>query len=189
MRRELDPERAGSDPTKTFVVIASVIVALGTVVWLTRPDPDTVSTADTAAAQRTPDFLLTDEEAIARFKELDRIRVTAIDDGDLSLLSDVFAEGSAILRVTEKSIVRLNRSGVRAIHDPYRVEKIEIVRNQADAISLRQTVIFDVRFVDRLGKDLTRQSGLERQTIVWSLAPAGDSWLIGAARVTDSDRL
>lgn len=172
------------NPTKVFAVLAALILAIVGIVLLTRPN-----TAPPATESRTPDFSLTDTEAITRFEELDALRIQAIDSGDLSLIDEIFVDPSHVARTMRKTIIRLNRTGVSAIHNPYEIKSLRIVTNTDERVRVEQVVEFDIRFEGSAGESLTRKGGLERQTILWTMVLEADVWKLDAAQVTESKQL
>lgn len=177
MRRELDPERAGSDPTKVFVVIASVLVAVGSVVWLTRPDPEVASTSETALAQQTPDFSLTDEEAIARVEQLEALKIRAYRALDSSLLGDIFTTHSPSLTLVQRDFDRLRRSGLK-FRSAFETEKYSVARNDDSEVVVRQTVTVSPRLVDGEGVDRSSPAREQLQVVDWILHRERDVWLV-----------
>ena len=182
MEQAPETSSTGMSQGWALAIVAGVLVAVGLTWYLTGS-----SAEPTPTETPTPsDFSLTDEEAIARFKELDHLRVRAIDSRDASLLGAIFVSSSEIGRITERNIQRLARARVHAKHEPYETKSVRVIANSERVVRIEQVVEFDVRFEGSGGENLTEQGGLERQRIIWTLVRQADKWRIDAARVVSS---
>lgn len=100
-----------------------------------------------------PDFSLTDEQAIARFEELNERRVQAYETTDLAMVNRFAAPGPFKDEVVEE-LMRLRRDGVTA-RPLFDTEHLTVTSNTPTQITFEQAVIFDLRFFDETGKDVT----------------------------------
>jgi hypothetical protein len=88
----------------------SVVVAIATVAFITREE-STPSPRPTHTP--SPDFSLTDAEAIARLKELDLVARRAVRSRDESLVPLAFGDDSPAGSRAIRAVRRLIRDGVR----------------------------------------------------------------------------
>src|SRR5918997_4649035 len=116
MRRtgEADDQRdAGTvPPLRAFLGLIALLVVVGAVVLFTREDP-APAPIPTPRASQSPDFSLTDEEAIARFKELHALSLKAGRTRDLSLVDQVFSRSGPTYQRAVRAIERLLRDEVK----------------------------------------------------------------------------
>lgn len=174
--------RAGGAFSPVVVFAVLLIVTVGgaaLAVMLTRPDPTQPrATTSPQGSPTPPDHSLTDAEAITRFKELDRLRRDAYERADPTVVSDIFTSEGRIDSVVHRELRTLQRDGVRS-ESTFKTLSIEVLRNQGAEIHIRQVVVVAPRFVNAAGRDVTGHAPPERQTIEWTLAWTGESWLIG----------
>jgi hypothetical protein len=144
---------------------------------LTRPDESDPGRAlGPAPSTSPPDNSLTGPQAIDRFKELDELRITAIEKRDERLLRQIFTDGPAQRRV-QRTIRTLRKQRAYA-DEQLQVLSTGVVSNTASEITVRQVALFDLRFEDPRGRDITRDGGLERQTTDWVLRLQNGVWLM-----------
>jgi hypothetical protein len=165
-----------------FIVLAGVLVAISAVVLLTRPDPAPIPSPTTDAP---PDFSLTDAEAIDRFEELDRLRLQAFETTDASLISSIFAPDSPLRATVVREIRQLSRGDV-SLRVSQSIKRISVLANDSDEIKLHQVMVWDVRFFDGTGEDITEGGGRELQEIDWIMRLVRDRWLIYDAVVVEA---
>ena len=183
MERAPETTSKGINPATAFAVVAAVLVAIGLTWFFVKPEPAEPVPPSTP----TPaDFSLTNEEAIARFNELDQLRIQAYETTDVSLISSFLTTDSPIRRNVESEIARLHRDDVSP---EMQIEQkaLKIITN-GDEVQLRQTVILDVLFSQN-GENVTRGGGAERQVILWTLRPESNTWLIYDATIQDARRI
>ena len=175
--RARESESKGADPVRVFMILTAILVAIGVVFWLTRSDPLSDTQANATSPNESPDFSLTNEEAIARFKELDEIRLQALRDRDASLLPLAFTrDGQAITRL-QKSISQLRDDQV-LFRSKYKTESIQVIMNSSGTIEVAQVVVVTPHFKSEKGEDVTGKRFSERQVSEWVLQRRGDQWLI-----------
>jgi hypothetical protein len=134
-----------------------------------------------------PDFSLTDEQAIARFKELDELRVRAYETADIGMVSSFAGPGPFKEQVVDE-LRTLKREGVTA-SPILNTKELSVTSNSSNRIELRQVVIFDARFFDEKGNDVTDESGRERLTVLWELASTEQGWLMSESNIIDAESL
>ena len=186
MRRQGESdERADSSaasPVRVFLALMAVLVVVGAVVLITRDDDPP---EPTPTESPSPNFALTDAEAIARFKELRDLHLSAYRDRDISLLPLVFTRDSNIGQTVRKEIQSLLRDGV--VPKPrYETQMLSVRVNTASEIRLVESVRFRARFFDEKGNDVTVGRKEEMQIIEWVLRPQESVWLIHASKITKS---
>ena len=179
MDRASDNPPRGMNPIKVFVALLVFLVAVGGAVLLTRPDP-----APPPTATDEPNFTLTDSEAIARFKELDALRIRAYEERDVSLIDEFLTSDSPIRERVIREITRLRRDGA-APRISLTTEHLSIRSNTGESIELTHTFVWDVLFT-RGGRDVTTRGGKERQVVEWRLQRSGARWLLHDAVVIEA---
>lgn len=123
------------------------------------------------------DHSLTDAEAIARFKELDALRLRALEERRAQLLLRAFTSDSPAGDRLRESIRTLKAQ--RAFADERsKWLDLRIVRNSVHEIEVIQVLLVDVRFFDKGGRDITRTGRRERQRVKWTLRMERSEWLL-----------
>ncbi len=146
------------------------------------PEPDPIGLDES-----DPDFSLTNEQAVERFHELDEIRVRAYETVDIGLVSQ-FAYQGAFKDLIVDELRTLKREGVTA-SPTFKTESLSVTSNTTQRIELRQVVVFDIRFFDENGDDVTDESGRERLTVEWELSSTDRGWLMLKADILDAESL
>lgn len=188
MRRDENSGEARGGPLPpllVFVVLMSVLVAVGAVVLVTRNDPPP---PPRPTSTPSPDFSLTDAEAIARLTELNEIALQAFRTRDESLLPLVFAEESPAGRRAGKSLRKLIRDGVRD-RTRVRTKSISVSDRSADIISLREERTLYPCFVDGAGQNVTRDTNPVAEVLRRTLKLQQSVWLIHESVVIRSRSL
>jgi hypothetical protein len=135
---------------------------------------------------RSGTFSLTNAEAIAKFKELNRLRIRAYVQRDLTLVPLVAIPNSPAARTASREIRRLKADSV--IPKPkFLTKRLTVAKNSASAVQIRQVLRYDLRFVDEHGNDVTGRDRPQRQVILWTLrlSESGD-WLLSDGVITAS---
>ena len=168
-------------PVKAFIVLVGVVGAIVAVALLTRQTDATSAPAPTTSIA-SPDYSLTNAEALARFKELDQLRLEALRTRNEGALAVVVVPASPASRRLSKSITTLRKANVL---DRTRevTTSVSVVTNSSSAIRLRQEVTIHSKFVDESGKNVTSGRPTERQVIDWELRRVGSTWLIADGTV------
>lgn len=178
-----DPARSALKPTTAFVLLLLVITAIGALVFLTRPTPAPQPTGTTTAIE--PSFALTNDEAIARFEDLAKIRQRAYASHDISLLGSLYTRDSLVGPMAAKELRKLNRDGVSDLSD-YDTQVLEVITNASREIKLREVVVVTPRFVEEGGENVTVNAPTAREVVTWTLRLENNQWLIYDALITDS---
>jgi hypothetical protein len=173
--RARESESKGADPVRVFLILAAILVAIGVVFWLTRSDP-IADTPANATSTGSPDFSLTDEEAIARFEELDALKLRAYRTLDSSLLDSIFTSDSPSVDLVEKDFQRLQASGMK-FRSGFDTQEVSVLSNDPLEIVIEQLVTVSPRIMDANGNNITR-GGRQLQTVSWVLHREVDEWLV-----------
>lgn len=152
-----------------MVAIAALAMLAGFVIAAVQSvtGSEVEPTPDGGLGGSEPDFSLTDEEAIARFEELNALHVRAYENADIGLVSQFAGPGPFKDQVVGE-LRQLQKDNVTA-SPLFETRELRVTSNAPNHIEMRQTVIFDVRFLDESGKDITKESGRERLVVDWSL--------------------
>jgi hypothetical protein len=179
MQEAEEPTRGGNEasaramsPIAAFVILLAVVAAVFGGWLLTREDEPTPTQRD-----RGPAFALSDEEAIERFKQLEALQVRAYRRRDLSLLSRIFVPGGESERVAATEIRRLIRADVLD-KSTFQTQNVGVIRNTPTKITVRQTVVERVRFVNEAGRNVTTNPVHERLVIDWYLVRVNSEWRV-----------
>lgn len=185
MERAEDPQpKTGISPIKAFLILAGVLAAIAAAIYLTRPD--TPST--TATPTQTPDFSLTDEEAIGRFHQLDQLKIQMYRDRDFSLIPEIYTRDSKVRGLVEKDLQKLRSDGV-LFRTRFGPGIIDMLRSNPDEIVLIQKVVVHPRYVSESGEDLTPSDADERQTVRVTLHLEDGQWKVFDSVVTEAEPL
>jgi hypothetical protein len=187
MRRQGEAEHSEGGtfpPIRVFLVLMTVLVVVGAVVFFTSndPAPEPMPTQSTS-----PDYSLTDAEAIARFKELHATLLTSYRQRDASLLDSYLTADSPLRARASKEIRQLLRDEVL---DRAKIEtlKLRVVRNDADDITLRHTTVENPHFVSEGGENVTSFNKPILQVTDWTLRLDESLWKIFESDVVRSRR-
>ena len=180
---EPTPTRPSLSPPVAFLLLAAVIAILGAIVFLTRPETP-VTPTNPNAAQQQPDFSLTNEEAITRFEELNRMRLQMYESRDASLASEFLAAGSPLRKVAESEIQQMLNDDV-LVEMNFKTIHLDVIENSEQEIVLRQTVVEAPVFTDEKGSDLTR-SPPQRRVVEWTLVLDASVWKLDDLQVLQS---
>jgi hypothetical protein len=172
-------------PLLVFVALMSVLVAVGAVVLVTRNDPPPPPRPTTTPS---PDFSLTDAEAIARFKELRALRDQMYRDRDLSLLSELYAPASPLIALVTTEIRRLLHDDV-LYRSRYRTQRIAVTENMPTRITLLEVVHRHPRFVSEAGTNVTKSASELLQRAKWILVEIRGRWLVQQSKIVKSRKV
>lgn len=172
-------------PLAVFLGLLAVLVVVGAVVLLTREAPPPTPTK-TAPAE--PNYALTDSEAITRFKELRSLRDSMYRSEDLSLLSLIYTDQSALRRIVTREIQGLAREGIRD-RSRFEQRQLSVKSNVPEHIILRETVVIYPHFVDARGNDVSIQRRPVRRVIDWTLTAEEGVFLIEDSIIRSSEVL
>lgn len=179
-------DRGRLSSTAAFVVLL-VLLAAGLAFVLTRttrtePTPGPRSTS----SQLPRDAPLTDAQALATFRELDKLRQQAFEERDLDLVEEVFTAFSPSATTLKQTVRRLRNQGVFP-DERLRVLQERILANSEREVRVEQVIVLDIVFNDAQGRDITEEGGKERQKVHWVMRYEDSRWqlhdgLVVAAR-------
>jgi hypothetical protein len=178
--------RGPLSPAVAFLLLLAVIAVVGTILLLTRPEAPPAS-APNPTTNQEPTFTLTNEEAITRFEELDRLRLELYERVDESLVPVVFTPSSPIATTVRREIRQLARDNIR-VRTIFETRRIDVIANGAAEIELEQEVVVEARFLSTNGEDIT--SGRpELQVVRWTLQKIDGTWLLHDAVIKKAKTL
>lgn len=167
-------EQSGLSPVRAFFLLGAILAAVFAGFLATREESPAT---ETVAPARSPDYSLTDAEAIAEFERLNDTRITAYRLRDISLLHQALASDSPLLRRGEAEIKQLLRDKI-ILKSRFGTEAAEVVTNMPDEIVVRHTEVDYPRFVHESGDVLTADRTPRLRVILWTLRPIGTEWRI-----------
>ena len=177
-------EVAGLSPMRAFIVVCALATVVGGMIFATR---DASPSEPPSGPPRSPDYTLTDAEAIAEFERLHDSVITAYRERDVSLIKTFALPETRFARTVEDEIRTLVRDRVL---DRTRIQSLSrsVTRNTPTLVELEQVVFERPRFVDaRSGRDVTVNASPMEQTVVWTMELAGGQWLLSGATITASE--
>jgi len=176
-RRDAPDEASGSvlSPLRGFLVLLAVLVAAGVLIVVTKSDDDPPPVTNTAPA--TTDFSLTDEEAVARFGELNALAWQSALERDQSLLSGIFTESGPTGTRAAKAIRGLLHDDV-IDRSRSKTLSVQVVLNEPEEIQLREISRLHPCFETEEGKDVTDAPEIVQRTILWTLKQEQRVWRI-----------
>jgi hypothetical protein len=134
-------------------------------------------------SQTPPDHSLTDAEAIARFKELDAVRLAMFDRGDRKMIDHVFVVPGPAAKRAAQGLAQLRRQNLTLHHPVYRILDVQVTSNSPEEIKLRQVLILRTQTRPSRGQ-VAADERLRRQVVTWTMKTLDGSWFIfdGAVR-------
>jgi hypothetical protein len=163
---------SGSRAIGAFIVLAAML--LGIVLLTRNPDQTTPPTTN---HQQSGTFALTDSQAIAKFKDLNRLRIEAFRHRDASLIAQVLTSDSPLRVKALREIARLRADGVLD-RTTFRIRNVRTRSNAPNQIVLREVEVERPRFVTETGKDVSRLHISVVATVDWTLRKDGLEWKI-----------
>jgi hypothetical protein len=142
------------------------------------PEPDPIG-----LDEPEPDFSLTDEEAIARFKELETLQVSAYEHVDLTLVNDFAGPGPFKEKVLQE-LRQLKQDDVFALLS-MKNQELEVTQNTRQEIKLEETVTLNIEFREAEGGDVTSQGRPQRLLVEWTLESFSNGWLLTESTAID----
>ncbi|MDP9233941.1 MAG: hypothetical protein M3P01_05255 [Actinomycetota bacterium] len=174
---------SGGRAIGAFLVLAGVLLGI---VLLTR-NPDRTA-PPTTNHQQSGTFALTDSQAIAKFKELNRLRIEAFRNRDASLIAQVLTSDSPLRPRALGEIARLRADGVLD-KTAFRIRDVQARSNGPNQIVLREVEVETPRFVTETGKDVSRLHISVVATVDWTLRKDGLVWKIFDSSSVKAHRL
>jgi hypothetical protein len=166
--------------------LLGVVAVVGTIALLTRSDTPP-ATDPSPTTQQEPSFTLTNAEAVARFKELNELRMQAYINRDVTLISTTYTSDSKVRATVSREIRRLLEAKVidESVEETLRAE---VVSNTAAEIRIREVARIKPRFVNRQGRAVTSDSTQIVETRIWTLHMENGKWLVFDALVTSAHK-
>ena len=168
-----EEQRRGLSPTRVFVVLLIVVALLVGIGLLATSNNDPV--ADDQPLPSTNNFALTDDQAIARFKELDQISEGAYAARDESLVTQYTTSDSPLRPSGYEDIRQLQKDDIE-FRPRSKTLSVVVLRNDPEEIAIQQIVVQRPIFRTESGKDVSENHGPVRLTIEWILRREGSSW-------------
>lgn len=178
---------AGLSPVRAFFVVGAVLAATVMGFLATRePSPAT----PTVKPSRSPDYSLTDAEAIAEFERLKNTLASAYRRRDVTLVKELAApDAAAGIRRIDDEIRTLIADAVLYRTRETRLS-LEVLANRSFEVEVREVVVKRPRFIDeRTGENVATNLGPERQEIVWILRRYGTDWRVYSATIVSAERV
>lgn len=166
-------------PVVAFIGVFAVLLAGGAALLYGSNRTLPASDAPQALPAPAPTALSipTDEEILARFRELRAISDRIYATRNRALLADAFfPEGPTWSRV-EKDLDTLEESNLRFIQK-IDTRDLKVLANSSDEIVVREVAISDGRLLNGRGKDVTDPRVPEKHVMRWVLRATSDGWMI-----------
>lgn len=171
-------------PGKAFALLIGVIVIIGLIIFLTRPDLPRGTFTYPGNAE-PPTFELTDAEALARFEELHSLFREGSMERDPSIIDVAMTSDSPLREVALQDIEQLERDRVLD-RSRFTTRSADIVENNPNEVVVLQHVEVYPKFVaERTRREVTRSSPT-LDTVRWILRPEIGVWKVYRAIVIES---
>lgn len=174
--QEKGPDPGFLSPGRAFALLVGVILALGLIIFVTRPDPSP-EIATNPTDTDPPTFELTDAEALARFEQLYALFRQGSRDRDPSLIAVAMTSDSPLRPVALEDIAQLERDKVLD-RSRFSTLSVEILENSPDEIRIQQAVLIDPRFISERTREEVSSTGRVRQTVEWILRFDDGTWKV-----------
>ncbi len=197
-----DPRHDGQastpvSPIKAFVLLLGVLAIAGLVLLVTRSDnplatpsirsPNTEASNSDQTDQAEPERL-TNSQAKAVFRRLDKRRLAAFRERTTSHLSEVVTDNGSLRLNVVREIRELRREHL-FIRPNVVSRGLAILDSKQDRIRFRQIVELSPRVTSEKGKNLTLEDTAERQTILWVMVRRNTGWLLHRARIVEAAKV
>ncbi|CAN5772859.1 hypothetical protein BH18ACT15_BH18ACT15_14070 [soil metagenome] len=185
-RRE---QTASLSPGRAFVILLAALLVLGTAGYIfigdEGPASKPVARGPGGPSESRPGpSRLTNQEAIAKFKELRRVAIEAVKARDASLLSQAFVPGSPIERRALRVIHTLQEDRVKD-HSVIRLLKTGVVSKTPTEVHLSNEMLISPCFRRETGEDVTKSPDRIHQFANWTMRRVNGKWLLHDARIKD----
>lgn len=175
-------DQPGLSPVRAFFLLVAVAGLIPLRMFATREE---AAPSEPPGAVRSPDYSLTDAEAIAEFERLHRSIRSASIHRDVSLLDEVLASGSPLYETARAQIRQLIRDRVLD-RSRFRTEHVQLVENEPTRVKIEQFVRIQPRFVsEQTGRQVSAGRPL-MQEVYWVLVLQEVEWLVYDSVVTSS---
>lgn len=180
--------RGAAGPVAVFAVLL-VLVALvaGAALYAVDSTDSPGRAAPTGSEESAADGTLTNEAALDRFEQLDSIRLKMFQTPAVAAIESAFVPGSPAARRVRRSLRELTRRRAFLTHPLYRIERLKIVSNRADEITIEQEVVLRTRIRTTTGRSLPHDDRRKRQTVSWVLKPLRGGWFFYDGEVTAAE--
>ncbi|MPZ70928.1 MAG: hypothetical protein GEU71_15600 [Actinobacteria bacterium] len=166
-------------------MIILALIILTTAIFLLAANGEESPNATPTESNSPPDFSLTDEEALARFEELNELATRAFVERDETLVPLVATSDSPLRQQAVEDIRQLERDGVFYRPRLFTMD-VEVIENLAAEIVVRQVVRETPRFFDEDGAPVPGGSKTLLETIDWTLRDESGTWKIFDSEVVSS---
>ncbi|HYI44327.1 MAG TPA: hypothetical protein VE174_02545 [Actinomycetota bacterium] len=184
---QADDRAARMGPVKAFIILVGVVGAVVAVASLTRQTDATSAPAPTPSIA-TPDYSLTNAEALARFQELHETLRRASKERSLEIADSILTPDSPLQEVARRDTQQLISDGVldKSI---FETVNVQVVSNTDAEIMVEQRVIIRPHFVkEATGKNVGGNLDVILD-VDWTLRRLTDRWLLHDAVVTSREKL
>ena len=183
--RPRQTEVAGLSPVRAFMVVCALATVVGGLIFATRDASP--SEPPPSGARRSPDYSLTDAEALARFGELHDLFRAASIKRDASLLSAMLTTDSPLQDVARRQIRQLIDDQVRD-KSRFDEQRVQIVENSPSRVVIEQVVVIRPKFVAATTDEVVSTGPVLRQHVRWVLEPEQTVWKVYDSEVVRSRR-
>ena len=173
-------------PRKAFVILVALIAVAATVALVTRPSPKSRTLADLPQSRN---FALSDAEAIARFKELDQLRLRIYRHRDITLVPQYLTMNSRLRSSLQADIDELLKTQTR-VRPHLRSLHVEVLEVTASEAVIRQVALQRPTFLDlETGEDVSRSSLTLRLVVEWTLQREDTDWRVHDSTVVSARKV
>ena len=172
-------EPAGLSPVRAFILLGVIATAIAAGIMATREAAPSEPPATTAPS---PDYSLTDAEALAEFERLHDQLMLAYRERNIALAEEVFASDSPMLPRVRKEIDTLIDSSIVSLS---RFDEISttVTDNAKESVTVERVEILYPRFRTESGRKASGPNHPERQRVEWDLRVENGRWLLHDAVV------
>jgi hypothetical protein len=177
-------ERGPVPPVRAFLLLGAIAIVVPLTILATRPEPAPTKPAATGS----PDYSLTDEEAIAEFERLNAQLMAAYRERNIALAESIFTSDSPMLPRVRKEINELLESGVIS---RTRFEEVatEVQTNGAAHIQIERVEVLRPRFLTERGSNANAGTQAEKRVLEWEIRLAAGAWRLYDAVVVERKNL
>jgi hypothetical protein len=173
-RPDTEERSPGLSPVRAFFLLGAVATIVPLTFLATRPE---ASPSPTAAPSRSPDFSLTEAEAIAEFEELRDLALDAIRNRDASRVDEAFVPtGPAATRALGE-IRKLLRARVTD-ESTFFSKSVKVVENSPRQIRIVERSRLKPCFRTANARDVSEGPAVVDQTSLWTMRQVNTQWRI-----------
>lgn len=171
-------EVPGLSPVRAFFLVCALATVVGGGIFATRE----AAPSEPPAPPRSPDYTLTDAEAIAEFERLNAQLMQAYEERNIALAEDVFTSDSPMLPRVRLEIDDLIDSNVES-RTRFDERSTTVVDQSSSRVVIERTEVLYPRFVAEDGTDATGSTAAEKRVVRWELRVQAGTWLIHESTV------